>query len=100
MASTSIYLTTHMGLAVSALVQADNLWEEYPVREINTLKKRVEVLRNEYQPLYDGFNAFLSKHLSTVEFALHDFGLTSGKIFHLASIISEKANTPIELVFE
>lgn len=100
MASTSIYLTTHMGLAVSALVQADNLWEEYSAYEVDTLEKRVDILMNEYEPLYDGFNVFLSEHLGTVEFALHDFGLTSGKIFHIASIIAEKANTPVGLVFE
>eukprot|EP00944_MAST-04C_sp_MAST-4C-sp1_P016129 g16129.t1 len=100
MASTAIYLTTHMGLAVSALVQADNLWEQLHVYD--TLEKRASFLAKNYRPLYDGFNSFLSEHLNTVETALHDFGLTRGKAFSLMATIASEVDdfNSIDYIFD
>ena len=99
MASTAIYLTTHMGLAVSALVQADNLWGQLHVYD--TLEKRASFLARNYRPLYDGFNSFLSEHLNTVKRHC-DFGLTRGKAFSLMATIASEVDdfNSIDYIFD
>ncbi|MFZ9520040.1 MAG: hypothetical protein ACO3A4_06130 [Silvanigrellaceae bacterium] len=62
MASTAIYLSSLMGIALSALPHADVLWADTPYR---TLEERIEAMTH-FKPTYDAFNLFLSNNLHTV----------------------------------
>ncbi len=63
MASTAIYLTSVMGIAVSALPHIDALWHE---TSHDSLEKRISALQVSFKPTFDSFNVFLSDNLHTV----------------------------------
>lgn len=62
MASTAVYLTSLMGIALSALPHVDSLWVDTPYAK---LEERVRAM-NEFRETYDAFNLFLSDNLHTV----------------------------------
>lgn len=63
MASTAQYLTSIMGIALSALPHADILWRDTPYI---TLQGRIGYMKKEFRPVFDAFNLFLSDNLHTV----------------------------------
>lgn len=62
MGSKALYLSSLMGISLSALPHVDALWENTPHRN---REQRIEAMQ-EFKPTYDAFNLFLSKNLHTV----------------------------------
>jgi len=82
MASTALYLTSHMGLALSALPHAEELWEG---TGLTTVEQRVNALTRDYKPSYDAFNPFLADNVNTIADALWDAGLLSQRGVNIAA---------------
>ena len=82
MASTAIYLTSVMGIAVSALPHIDALWLDTPH---DSLEKRISALQVSFKPTFDSFNAFLSGNLHTVAQVLLKEKRIDCRIFELAA---------------
>lgn len=78
-ATTGIYLSTNLTLALSTLPHVDALWNGTPYR---TIEQRVERLRA-YKPTFDAFNAFLAHSVDTVVDALGDAGFLRGSLVNL-----------------
>lgn len=91
--STSLYLTNHLALAVSALPHIDKLWEDTPYKDIPS---RVNAMK-EFKPTYDAFNQFLAKNLVTVTHGLYESKLTKNKNFENAAKLTQ--NLPWKLLF-
>lgn len=96
MASTAIYLTTHMGLALSALPHADELWRDTPY---STIAERVGAMRNLYKDAYDSFNAFLAANVNTIADALWVAGLVSSKNINIAAALVPGGEISLALYF-
>lgn len=97
MASTAIYLTSHMGLALSALPHAEDLWEG---TQFATIKERVEYLESDFKPTYDAFNQFLANHIETVGRALKNAGMVGGQTCEITAVLVGAGSGPLTLLFE
>jgi hypothetical protein len=95
MGSTAIYLTSLMGISISALPHADILWEGTPHK---TLDQRVAAL-SEFRPTYDAFNLFLSNNLHTVAKVLMKEKRIDCKLFEAAARAAQITRAPT-LVFK
>jgi len=84
MASTAIYLTSHMGLALSALPHADELWKDTPY---STISERVGAMWLLYKADYDAFNGFLAENVNTIGDALYDARLVSRASINIAAAL-------------
>ena len=100
MLSTSVYISSHIALSLSAIVFDDRFWNSlYGVQQAHgsALDKEVagERIRliKKFRPTFDLYNAFLAGSLLLVEKSLTDYGLISGH--HLRSAASLSNNSPI-----
>lgn len=84
MASTAIYLTSHMGLALSALPHADEIWRDTPY---STISARIDAMWLMYKSDYDAFNRFLADNVNTIAEALYDVRLVSSKNINIAAAL-------------
>lgn len=96
MASTGIYLTSVMGLALSALPHVDALWAETPHTTLDTRLKAME----EFRSTYDAFNLFLSNNLHTVAQVLLKEKRVNCEIFAVAARSIELTRAPTLLFQE
>lgn len=85
MASTAIYLTTHMGLALSALPHSAELWQG---TAYTTVPARAEAMRTLYKDAYDGFNGFLADNVNIIGEALWETRLVSSKNINIAATLA------------
>lgn len=95
MGSTAIYLTSLMGISVSALPHAESLWSDTPYK---TLEQRTAALV-EFRPTYDAFNLFLSNNLHTVARVLIKEKRIDCKLFEAAARAAQVTRAPA-LVFK
>ncbi|MBM3383235.1 MAG: hypothetical protein FJY29_12490 [Betaproteobacteria bacterium] len=95
MGSTAVYLTSLMGISISALPHAETLWVDTPHR---TLEQRIAALA-EFRPTYDAFNLFLSNNLHTVARALMKEKRVDCKLFEAAARAAQITRAPA-LVFK
>ncbi|NBX16264.1 MAG: hypothetical protein EBR09_02750 [Proteobacteria bacterium] len=91
MGSTAVYLTSIMGLSLSALPHADVLWLKTPYQ---SLESRLEYIRNEFKPVYDAFNVFLSNNLHTVADVLVRENRVGCNLFRPAAKFAEITGAP------
>jgi hypothetical protein len=89
--STAVYLTSIMGLSLSALPHADVLWLNTPYQ---TLESRLGYMKTEFKPVYDAFNLFLSDNLHTVADVLVKENRVSCKLLKPASKVVEITRAP------
>lgn len=82
MASTAVYLTSVMGIAISALPHTDALWKGTPHQSRDD---RIAALRVSFKPTFDAFNEFLSNNLHTVAQVLLREKRVDCHIFELAA---------------
>lgn len=94
--STAVYLTSVMGLALSALPHADQLWVNTPHK---TIPARLEYMRSSFKPVYDSFNLFLSNNLHTVADVLVKQNRINCKLFKTAAKAAEITRAPT-LIFQ
>jgi len=95
MASTALYLTSHMGLALSALPHAEELWRD---TGLTTIAERVEFLYSAYKPTYDAFNEFLAENVEVIGAALYDAGLIENRNINIAAMLVPDGR--VEFFFE
>lgn len=103
---TSVYLSSHMGSALIAVIYNDAFWnQEYP-RSTHCLsrpcssvvtKERIKFLRR-YKPDYDLNNRFLAKNISTVMSSLKDSCLLRGNLATIGAQFLE--HLPLQILFE
>ena len=95
MASTGLYISSHISLALIAIIYADDFWDASPYPETHQnqrawdqiLSARVMRLRT-YKPLFDKFNGFLADNIATVAQALGDANLLNGDILRFVAGVS------------
>ena len=90
MGSTGLYLSSLMGISLSALPHVDALWENTPHR---SLEQRI-VAMQEFKPTYDAFNLFLSRNLHTVARVLLKEKRINCKLFEAAARAAEITRAP------
>lgn len=95
MASTATYLTSVMGIALSALPHVDRLWQN---EGHHTLEQRIAALE-EFKPTFDAFNLFLSNNLHTVARVLVREKHVDCKLFELTARGVELTRAPA-LIFK
>ncbi|MEY4064698.1 MAG: hypothetical protein RIR26_906 [Pseudomonadota bacterium] len=95
MASTAVYLTSVMGIALSALPHVESLWAGDPRK---TVDERISALQD-FKPTYDAFNLFLSNNLHTVARVLLKEKRIDCKLFELAARAAEITRAPA-LIFK
>ncbi|MEN9824633.1 MAG: hypothetical protein RI953_378 [Pseudomonadota bacterium] len=95
MASTAIYLTSLMGIALSALPHVDALWAGTPYQ---TLEQRIAAMPL-FRPTYDSFNLFLSDNLHTVANVLLKNKHIDCGLFGIAARAAEVTKAP-SLIFK
>lgn len=96
MASTGLYLSSHITLSLSAIIFADDFWESSDFQEThrssggwnNVVNARIEHIKS-YKPLYDKFNLFLADNIKTVATALSDAGLIEGDVLNFISGVTK-----------
>lgn len=95
MASTGVYISSHISLALSAILFADDFWAASPYPDTyareddwaRVLKARTERMRS-YKPVYDKFNGFLADNIKIVASALSEAQLLNGDVLYFLSGIS------------
>lgn len=97
MASTAVYLTSVMGIAVSALPHIDALWLDTPH---DSLEQRISALKVSFKPTFDSFNVFLSDNLHTVAQVLLREKRIECRIFELAARAVGLTKAPKQLFKE
>jgi hypothetical protein len=95
MASTALYLTSTLGIALSALPHVDALWVGIPYSKLD---ERIRAM-NQFRPTYDSFNLFLSNNLHTVAKVLIDTKKIDCGLFAVAVRTAEATRAPA-LVFK
>lgn len=96
MASTGLYLSSHITLSLSAVILADDFWEQSGLPETqrasadwqSVVKARIEHVRL-YKPLFDKFNLFLADNITTVASALSEEGLIEGDVLRFISGVTK-----------
>lgn len=94
MGSTAVYLTSVMGIAVSALPHIDSLWE---TTRHNSLEKRIAALQQSFKPTFDSFNEFLSDNLHTVAQVLLREKRIDCRIFEIAARALGTTKAPTQI---
>ncbi|MEY2987886.1 MAG: hypothetical protein RJB13_1407 [Pseudomonadota bacterium] len=97
MASTAVYLTSVMGIAISTLPHIDALWLDTPH---DSLEKRISALKVSFKPTFDSFNVFLSDNLHTVAQVLLKEKRIECSIFELAARAVGLSKAPKQLFKE
>ncbi|MEY3901133.1 MAG: hypothetical protein RL189_439 [Pseudomonadota bacterium] len=96
MGSTAQYLTSIMGIALSALPHADILWRDTPY---TSLQGRIGYMKKEFRPVYDAFNLFLSDNLHTVADVLMKENRVDCGLFKHVAAAAETTRAPT-LIFK
>lgn len=90
MATTGVYLSSHLALSLSAMVYVDEFWASSPDERTHTgdrasqMKARLEQLKG-FKPTFDRFNGFLADNLSTVAKSLKDANMIKGDALNFVS---------------
>lgn len=92
MASTGLYISSHITLALVAIIYADDFWASSPFTETHRdhgawseiVARRVERLRS-FKALFDRFNGFLADNIVTVAQALGDAQLLNGDVLRFVA---------------
>lgn len=96
MASTGVYVSSHITVALIAIIFDDNFWQATPYPETyrksapwnRVVNARLEKMRG-YKPLFDKFNGFLADNIKTVAEALGDARLIKGNVLNLLAGMSQ-----------
>jgi hypothetical protein len=96
MSSTGVYISSHITLALVAIIFADDFWQASPYPETYrksaewsaVLSARIEKIRR-YKPLFDKFNGFLADNIKTVAKALSDAKLLKGDVLYFLSGVGQ-----------
>lgn len=96
MGSTAQYLTSIMGIALSALPHADILWRDTPYTSV---QGRIGYIKKEFKPFYDACNLFLSDNLHTVADVLMRENRFDCGLFRHVAAAAESTRAPT-LIFK
>ena len=95
MASTGVYLSSHLALSVAAIAYSDDFWDASPFAETHRMGRPWSDVRaarlaqiKRFKPTFDRFNGFLANQLTTVATALKDADMVKGDGLNLVTGLS------------
>jgi hypothetical protein len=91
LASTAVYISSHIAISLSAVIMEDAFWDAFPgpnthrgARSLDSVLEARLTWVKTYKPTFDLFNPFLADNLKTVADALKKAGLIKGNTLNLA----------------
>ena len=96
LASTAVYISSHLAMALTAVSLDDVFWAVFPdpatqrgVRSLDAVLDARMTWIKSYKPAFDRFNPFLADHLNTVAVALHEAGFVKGDLLNFATYVAK-----------
>ncbi len=96
MASSAVYISSHLALSLAAVIYDDAVWEVSPDPGVRAdgrpwaeIRDRRLAAMPRFKPVYDRFNGFLGDNLQTVAGALQEAGMLRGDTLNFVAGVSQ-----------